>query len=144
MPTEVGGKAVVMRELAKSMLGFSWAVGLFGVQQLGRALAPASPPDVTAAELDDVAYAAQRHLSDPYAERFRAGDEWQRRVVDVFFDAMTLRSLDPRAVASTLDPRPLMIGVAPRDVLQSGVDLLQRSVDLVRPASPPSTTPTAV
>jgi hypothetical protein len=122
-----------MRELAKSMVGFSWAMGLFGLQQFTRALTPqTAPPDVTAAELDDVTRAAERHLAEEYARQFRAGDEWQRRVIDMFFDAASMRSFDPRNVAATFDPRPLLNDVDPRRVFQSGVDLFQRSFDAVR------------
>lgn len=134
MPTEVGGKVMAdVRELAKSMVGFSWAVGLFGFQQLAKVMTPGhEPEDVTVADLQDVSQSAQRHLSEQYAQQFRAGDDWQRRVIDVLFDAASLRSFDPRAVASTFDPRPLMEGVDPRRMFQDGVDLFQRSVDAVR------------
>ena len=133
-----------MRELAKSMVGFSWAVGLFGLQQFTRALTPASaPPDVTAAELDDVAHAAERHLSDQYAQQFRAGDEWQRRVIDMFFDAASRGTFDPRSVAATFDPRPMINDVDPRRLFQSGVDLVQRSVNAVIPGTKQDTTPAA-
>jgi hypothetical protein len=124
-----------MRELAKSMVGFSWAVGLFGLQQITRALTPAStPPEVTAAELDDVSHTAQRYLTDQYAEQFRAVDEWQRRVVDMLFDAASMRSFDPRAMAASVDPRPILNDMDPRRMFQSGVDLMQRSVNAMRPA----------
>jgi hypothetical protein len=130
-----------MRELAKSMVGFSWAVGLFGLQQFTRALTPqAAPPDVTASELDDVARAAAGHLSDQYAQQFRAGDDWQRRVIDIVFDAASMRSFDPRNIASTFDPRPLLNDVDPRKLFQSGVDLFQKSVDAVRNVATPPTT----
>jgi hypothetical protein len=131
-----------MRELAKSMVAFSWAVGLFGFQQLTKVMTPAAePPDVTAAQLDDVARAAERHLSEQYAQQFRAGDEWQRRIVDALFDAASMRSFDPRSVAATFDPRPMMNDVDPRRVIQSGVDLLQRSVNMVRQAATPTSAP---
>ena len=131
-----------MRELAKSMVGFSMSVGLFGLQQLGRAITPdAAPPETTAAQLDDVAHTAQRYLSDQYAEQFRAVDEWQRRVIDMIFDATSMRSFDPRAIASSMDPRPLMNDIDPRKVFQGSVDLLQRGVDALRPAAAPAQTP---
>ena len=131
-----------MRELAKSMVGFSWAVGLFGLQQLSRALTPAAtPPETTAAQLDDVAHTAQRYLSDQYAEQFRAVDEWQRRMIDMFFDAATMRSLDPREIASSMDPRPMLNDMDPRKVFQSGVDLLQRGVNAMRPPAPHTNAP---
>lgn len=122
-----------MRELTKSMLGFSWAVGLFGFQQLTKMMTSASEPsEVTIAQLDDVAHAAERHLSDSFAGQFRAGDEWQRRVVDALFDAASLRSFDPRSLATSLDPRPVLDAVDPRSVIQGGVDLFQRSVSAVK------------
>ena len=129
-----------MRELAKSMVGFSWAVGLFGLQQFTRALTPqAAPPDVTASELDDVTRTAAGHLSDQYAQQFKTGDEWQRRMIDMFFDAASMRSFDPRNIASAFDPRPLLNDVDPRKVFQSGVDLFQKSVDAVRNVATQST-----
>lgn len=124
-----------MRELTKSMVGFSWAVGLFGFQQLSRMMtSSADPADATIAQLDDVSQAAQRHLTDQFAEQFRAGDQWQRRVVDVLFDAVSKGALDPRSIAASLDPRPMIDAVDPRGVVQAGVDMLQRSVDVVRGA----------
>jgi hypothetical protein len=130
-----------MRELAKSMVGFSWAVGLFGFQQFTKVMTPGSePPERTVAQLDEVAQAAERHLSEPFARQFHAGDQWQRRLVDVFFDAATLRSFDPRAMAATFDPRPMMDGVDPRRVIRGGVDLLERSVDMLRQTGTPAQT----
>ena len=124
-----------MRELAKSMVGFSWSVGLFGLQQFSRALTTAATqPEKTAAPLDDVAHTAQRYLSDQYAEQFRAVDEWQRRTIDMFFDAATMRSFDPREVVSNMDPRPLINDIDPRKVFQNGVDLLKRGLDAMSPA----------
>jgi hypothetical protein len=131
-----------MRELTKSMVGFSWAVGLFGFQQLTKVMSAgtAEPPEQTAAELDDVARAAERHLSDTLARQFQAADQWQRRLIDVFFDAASLRSFDPRAVAASFDPRPMMDGVDPRRVIQGSVDLLERSVGVLRQAGPSTRT----
>jgi hypothetical protein len=128
-----------MRELAKSMVGFSWAVGLFGFQQLNKMLEPVEPPQVTAAQFDDVSRAAQQHLSDRFAQQFEAGNQWQRRIIDALFDAAATRSFDPRPIAASMDPRPLMNDIDPRKVVQGGIDLMQRSIDrsieMVRPGS---------
>ena len=127
-----------MRELTKSMVGFSWAVGLFGIQQITKAMTAGTEPAAqTAAALDEVAQAAEQHLSEPFARQFQAGDRWQRRLVDVFFDVASLRTFDPRSVASSLDPRPMMEAVDPRRVIQGGVDLLGRSMSILRPAEAP-------
>lgn len=92
-----------MREVAKSMFGLSWAVSLFGLQQLSRLVTPESDEarDRTVSEVDDVSRAIQSHLSGTAADQFRTGDEWQRRLVDTMFDMATMRSIDPRAMVDT-------------------------------------------
>jgi hypothetical protein len=127
-----------MREVAKSMLGFSWAVSLFGIQQISKLLTPSAEPDAAAQEFDAVSRAVQSHLAEPVAEQFRAADEWQRRVVDVVFDAGTLQSLDPRAMAVQLDPRRVVESIDPTGIVKSGVDMLQRSVESIRQTVQPS------
>jgi hypothetical protein len=133
-----------MRELAKSMVGLSWAVGLLGVQQLNKMMgAVAEPPQVTAAQFDEISRVAQQHLSDSFAHQFEAGDQWQRRVIDALFDAASMRNFDPRSIAASMDPRPLMNDVDPRRVVQGGLDLMQRSIDFVRPGAAPANPSTA-
>jgi hypothetical protein len=137
LPTEIGGKAVnVMREVAKSMVGLTWAVSLFGFQQMSTLMAQAdAAPDAAATELDEVSRVVQSHLSEPLSKQFQAGDAWQRRVVDALFDAALMRSLDPRKMAVSLDPRPLMDGIDPRGMIEAGVDMVQKSVGVVRRAA---------
>ena len=133
-----------MREIAKSMLGFSWAVSLFGLQEVSKLITPSAEPGAAASEFDAVSRAVQSHLSEPVAQRFRAVDEWQRRVVDAVFDAGSIPSLDPRKMAESLDPRRVVDAIDPRGMMQSGVDLLQRSVDTIRQgvqSSPPNPEP---
>jgi hypothetical protein len=131
LPIEVGGKAVnAMREVAKSMVGFSWAVSLFGFQQMSKLMGPTeAAPESTAAELDEVSRAVQSHLAEPLAQQFKAGDEWQRRLIDALFDAASMRSFDPRTMAASLDPRPLMDGIDPRGLVRTGVDMVQKLVE---------------
>jgi hypothetical protein len=90
-----------MREVAKSMLGFSWAVSLFGAQQIAKLLTPASQmPEVTAAQFDEATRAVQELMNETVAQQFRAGDEWQRRMVDTLCDAVALQGIDVRRVLS--------------------------------------------
>jgi hypothetical protein len=135
MPAE---RLVVMREVAKSMLGFSWAVSLFGIQQISKLMTPSAQPDAAVQEFDAVSRAVQSHLTQPVAEQFRAADEWQRRVVDAMFDVGTLQSLDPRTMAASLDPRRVVEALDPRGMMQSGVDVLQKSVDAIRQTVQPA------
>jgi hypothetical protein len=120
-----------MREVAKSMLGFGWAVSLFGVQQLSKVItsSPPQPGDLTAAEVEEVSRAVQSHLFGAAAIQFRAGDEWLRRVVDVVFDAASMQSLDPRKIAEALDPRTLLATADPRKMVQTGMTVIQDAVD---------------
>jgi hypothetical protein len=122
-----------MREVAKSMLGFSWAVSLFGVQQLARLVTPSSvTPEAMATQLDEASRALQGFLTESVAQQFRAGDEWQRRVVDALFDAASLQVVDPRTLTEMIDPRPFIEGVDARKVLKNGVDMMQQSFDSLR------------
>jgi len=122
-----------MREVAKSMLGFSWAVSLFGVQQLARLVTPSSESsETTAAQFDEATRVVQGFLTDTIAQQFRAGDEWQRRVVDTLCDAAALQGVDARRLADTLDPRPFIETVDARQVLKNGVDKVTESFDLLR------------
>jgi hypothetical protein len=128
-----------MREVAKSMLGFSWAVSLFGVQQMAKLVTPSSvSPESLALQFDEATRAVQSFLSETVAQQFRAGDEWQRRAVDTLFDAAALRDVDPRRMAEALDPRPFVEGIDPRQVLKNGVDMVQQSFETVRQTVTPS------
>jgi hypothetical protein len=127
-----------MREVAKSMLGFSWAVSLFGVQQMAKLVTPSSEPsEATAAQFDEATRLVQGFLSGTVARQFRAGDEWQRRMVDTVCDAAALQGLDPRRLADTLDPRPFIENLDARQVLKNGVDAMQQSFESVRQAVTP-------
>jgi hypothetical protein len=134
-----------MREFTKSMVGFTWAVGIFGFQQMSRVLGAAANDnqDAAIAQLDDVSRCAERHLTDQFAQQFRAGDQWQRRLIDVMLDAATLRAMDPRAMAEMVDPRPVLNDMDPRKVFQGGVDMMQKSFDVVRSAVPGAGAPAA-
>ena len=125
-----------MREVAKSMLGFSWAVSLFGAQQISKILSPSQPTEATAAEVDEVSRAVQSHLFGATAMQFRAGDQWTRNLVDVVFDAASGQSLDPRRIVESLDPRRIM-DVDPRKWAETSMTMFQQSVDAVKQAVTP-------
>lgn len=127
-----------MREVAKSMLGFSWAVSLFGAQQLAKLVTPSSEPaEITAAQFDEATRVVRGFLTETAARQFRAGDEWQRRMVDTLCDAAVLQGLDPRRLADSLDPRPFVENMDPRQALKNGVEMVQHSFESVRQAVTP-------
>jgi hypothetical protein len=71
----------------------------------------------------------QSHLFGAAAMQFRAGDEWQRRLVDVIFDAASMQSLDPRKIAQALDPRTLLTNADPRKIVETGMTVIQQTMD---------------
>jgi len=80
-----------MWELPKSVLSFSWAMSLFGVQQMANLFAPSKATKA----FEDVTQATEAELSDVLRAAFRAGNTLQRGVVDLTFGAFTGQVLDP-------------------------------------------------
>ena len=80
-----------MWELPKSVLSFSWAMSLFGLQQMANLFAPSK----AAKAFEDVTQATEAELSGVLRTAFRAGNTLQRDVVDLTFGAFTGQVLDP-------------------------------------------------
>lgn len=77
-----------MRDLTKSMWSFSWAMSLFGVEQMANLLAPRdmSRPWGRAAEgFEAVTRATGGQLSDTLRGTFETGDRMGRSMVDAMF-----------------------------------------------------------
>jgi len=79
-----------MRELAKSMVSFSWALSLLGVKQAANLLNPApGQPRVSGGDaFESMKETAVRQLDDSLKGVFRTGDNMQKRFVDTFFSMM--------------------------------------------------------
>ena len=94
-----------MRDLTKSALGYTWAMSLFGVQQLANVLTPPHGQSHSARKVNDAFYsvtqATENQFGDLVFGAFQIGDEMQRGLVNLTFDALTLKMLNP-AYASRL------------------------------------------
>jgi hypothetical protein len=87
-----------MRDFIKSTLRFSWAMSLFGVQQLENMVEDATGQDDKAATaFDSVAQATEGQLSGAVRDAFRTGDRWQSGMVDTMFGARPAGPSEPRA-----------------------------------------------
>ena len=130
-----------MRELAKSMLGLSWAMSVFSAQQMGKLIAPSQEAlDAAVAEVDEVSRFVQSRLSEAMIHQFRAGDEWQRRLIDAAFaTGVPLELLDPRPLMQSFDSRAMMNAMDPSQMIKSGVDFVQQTADAVRKHAPGTT-----
>jgi haloalkane dehalogenase len=81
-----------MWEFPKSVLSFSWAMSLFGVQQMANLFAPSKATKA----FEDVTQTTEAELGSLFKAAFKAGDTLQRGLVDLTFGAFTGQLLDPR------------------------------------------------
>ena len=87
-----------MRDLTKSMMSYSWAMSVFGVQQMINLLRPSKATNA----FEGVTQATENELGDVLKATFRAGDSIQRGLVDLSFSAFTLGgTLNPANVTNT-------------------------------------------
>lgn len=101
-----------MRELARSMASFSWAMSLFGVQQMTNLMSPRRAVDAFSA----VARTAEETLGPGLRSAFRTGDRLQKAMVDLSF---SLAGLGPQNGASGPVAQAENLGI---EILQVGVD----------------------
>jgi hypothetical protein len=75
-----------MREFTKSLSTFSWAMSLFGIQQLGNLFKSNGGLGGKAAQaFDAVTCSTEAQLGQMLGETFRTGDKLQRSIVDMMF-----------------------------------------------------------
>jgi hypothetical protein len=87
-----------LNNLTKATLSYTWATYLFGWQQAANLLAAADPscPDREAdAAFYSVTQAAENQFDSAVFGAFQIGDEVQRGLTNLFFDAVTLRAFEP-------------------------------------------------
>ncbi|MFY9826223.1 MAG: hypothetical protein WAM82_32965 [Thermoanaerobaculia bacterium] len=82
-----------MRELTKSMFSLSWAMSLFGLEQMAGLLTPASR---SAGSFETVIRSTQEQLRPALRSTFQTGDTLQRRLVDLTFSLFTLGLWAPK------------------------------------------------
>ena len=81
----------MIRDLTKSMLSFSWAMSLFGMNQIVNSLAP----EKATGAFNAVTRATEEELGDMLKGAFRAGDQLQRGMVDLTFSLLLLDAFNP-------------------------------------------------
>jgi hypothetical protein len=85
-----------MRGFAKSMLSYTWSTSLFGLQQMASLLTPQGwrQTDQAAESFESVTKATAEEMHNVVRSTFKAGDDFQRRSLDVTFDVFTLGMFD--------------------------------------------------
>jgi len=88
----------MIRDLTKSMLSFSWAMSLFGAQQVTNFLTPQDPSQPThkaTVAFNAVTQATQEQFGDTLERAFKAGDQLQKGMVDLMFGMLSLEAFNP-------------------------------------------------
>src|SRR5258708_2137686 len=81
-----------MRDFIKSTLRLSWAMSLFGLQQLENVVEnPSKPKNKTGTAFDSVSRATEDKMSGAIKDAFKAGDKLQSGMVDRIFSALPSR-----------------------------------------------------
>jgi len=88
-----------MREFTKSMTSYTWAMSLFGLQQMINVFRPAKATE----SFNNVTKATEEEFGGALKATFRAGDNLQRGLVDVTLGVLTLGMFDRNGSRATTD-----------------------------------------
>jgi hypothetical protein len=117
-----------MREFTKSILSYTWATSVFGVQQMINLVTPqGSRQQHPATEaFNNVTKSSTEELGDALRATYRLGDNLQRGMVDVFFGVATLGIFDRGGTRSSS-------GVCGQttDAFRQGVSAMGQAADVV-------------
>ncbi|HEY1338310.1 MAG TPA: hypothetical protein VGF59_12405 [Bryobacteraceae bacterium] len=90
-----------MRDLTKSMFSWTWAMSVFGAQQMmdmaGGAAGSADCASRASRRFDNIAAAAAGEMGQTMRAAFDAGNNMQRSMVDLFFGSLAM--LDPQRLS---------------------------------------------
>jgi len=94
-----------MRDFIKSTLRFSWAMSLFGAQQLENAVEDSTRQNnKTAGAFDSVAQAAEEQLDGVIKDVFKAGNQLQSGMVDMMFGVLPKEQCQSQPSAPSATP----------------------------------------
>jgi len=88
-----------MREFTKSMTSYTWAMSMFGLQQMINVFRPGKATE----SFNNVTKATEEEFGDALRATFRAGDNLQRGLVDVTFGVLTLGMFNRGGSGTTAD-----------------------------------------
>src|SRR5882672_5994659 len=94
-----------MRDFIKATLRFSWAMSLFGVQQLENIVEDSSQQNSKAATaFESVTQTTEEQLGGVVKNAFKAGDQLQSGMVDKLFGALPMQSPPPTSAPLGTEP----------------------------------------
>lgn len=122
-----------MREFTKSMLSYTWATSVFGVQQMINLVTPqGSRPQHPATEaFNNATKCTADVFGDAMRATYRLGDNVQRGLVDVMFSVATLGLFDQGGARNTGSGSGSNIGEQATDAFSQGASALGQAADVV-------------
>src|SRR5207248_2003603 len=112
-----------MREFTKSMMSYTWAMSLFGVQQMANAFRPSKATE----SFDNVTKATRDEFGEALRATFRAGDNLQRGLVDLTFGVFTFGMFDRRGASGATSD----VGRQSAEALRQGMRVAGQAADAV-------------
>ena len=110
-----------MREFTKSMMSYTWAMSLFGVQQALNIFSPSKATE----SFDNVTEATREEFGEGLRAAFRAGDNLQRGVVDLTFGVFGLGMFNGRGASYGASD----VGQRSGDILRESVNAAGQAAD---------------
>ena len=111
-----------MREFTKSMTSYTWAMSLFGLQQMVNIFRP----EKASQAFNNVTKATEEQFGEALKATFRAGDNLQKGFVDVTFGMLTLGMFDRGGAGTTAD-----VTRQTGEALRQGGRVVSQAVDAV-------------
>ncbi|HKG80864.1 MAG TPA: hypothetical protein VKA78_15615 [Pyrinomonadaceae bacterium] len=111
-----------MREFTKSMTSYTWAMSLFGLQQMVNVFRPGKATE----SFNNVTKATEDEFTDALKATFRAGDNLQKGLVDLTFGVLTLGMFDRGGARATSD-----VTRQTGEAFRQGGRLVNQTVDAV-------------
>lgn len=112
-----------MRELTKSMMRFSWAMGVFGMDQLSTLISKdeddeESQETKVTTSFDEVSDTTGSRMSSRAKNLYESGEKFQTEMVDLVFDFFSADSWSPREVLNRA-----------ADMAESSAEALRKAAD---------------
>lgn len=111
-----------MREFTKSLTSYTWAMSLFGVQQMFNVFRPAKATE----SFNNVTAATEEEFGDALKATFRAGDNLQKGLVDVTCGVLTLGMFDRGGATTTAN-----VARQTGEALRQGGRIVSQTVEAV-------------
>jgi hypothetical protein len=118
-----------MREFTKSMMSYTWAMSVFGMQQMVNILTPQGQGQEHPATraFRNVAECTEEEMGGVMRATYRAGDNIQRGLVDVMFGLLTLGAFNPGGGTRTTSN----IGQQSAEAFRQGVNAMGQATETV-------------